>query len=70
MAGYVLTGLTIEHAIFFCHGIGANGKSTFINTLIGIMGNYASVAMMETFTASHGDRHPADLAALCGAASS
>jgi hypothetical protein len=25
--GYSLTGLTTEHALFFCYGTGANGKS-------------------------------------------
>src|SRR5207247_2192785 len=46
---------------------GANGKSTLINTLTGIMGDYSAVAQMETFTASNIDRHPTDLAMLRGA---
>lgn len=66
-AGYALTGLTIEHALFFCHGVGANGKGTFLNTLTGILGDYAKVAAMETFTATNGERHPTDLAMLRGA---
>jgi putative DNA primase/helicase len=35
MAGYCLTGLTAEHVLFFLYGTGANGKSVFINTLMG-----------------------------------
>jgi len=67
VAGYALTGVTSEHALFFAYGTGANGKSTLINTLIGIMGDYSAVAQMETFTASNIDRHPTDLAMLRGA---
>src|SRR4029078_6263552 len=33
MCGYALTGSTREHALFFCYGVGANGKSTFINAI-------------------------------------
>jgi len=67
VAGYALTGSTREHALFFAYGTGGNGKGVFLNTLTGIMGAYAAVASMETFTATHGDRHPADLAMLRGA---
>ena len=67
VAGYALTGNTEEHAMFFCYGTGANGKSTMLNTLAGIMGDYSAVASMETFTASQYDRHPTELAVLCGA---
>jgi putative DNA primase/helicase len=67
MAGYCLTGVTTEHVLFFCYGTGANGKSVFIKTLAGIWGDYAVTAPMETFVASHNDRHPTDLAGLHGA---
>ncbi len=43
-AGYCLTGITREHAMAFGYGTGANGKGTFLNTLTGIMGDYAAVA--------------------------
>ena len=66
VAGYSLTGITREHALFFGHGTGKNGKGTFINTLAGVMGSYAATAPMETFMAARGDRHPAELAMLCG----
>ena len=67
MAGYCLTGVTTEHALFFLYGTGANGKSVFVNTLTAIMGDYATVAAMDMFMATHGDRHPTDMAGLRGA---
>ena len=66
MAGYCMTGHTKEHVLFFLYGTGANGKSVFVNTLRGIWGDYASVAPMTTFMASHTDQHPTDLAMLRG----
>jgi putative DNA primase/helicase len=39
----------------------------FVHTLKGILGDYAVVAPMETFTEAHGDRHPTELAMLRGA---
>ena len=65
--GYSLTGDVSEHALLFGYGAGGNGKSVFVNTVTGIMGDYAAVAAMETFTASNGDKHPTDLAMLRGA---
>ena len=67
MAGYALTGDTSAHALFFLFGTGANGKSVFIDTLAGVLGDYHKTAPIETFTASSGDRHPTDLAGLRGA---
>jgi len=67
VAGYSLTGVTRDHALFFGFGTGANGKGTFLNTITELLGDYATVAVMETFTASNTDRHPTDLAMLRGA---
>ena len=67
VAGYSLTGITTEHALFFLYGKGANGKSVFVNTIAGILADYHKTAPIETFTAAHGDRHPTDLAMLRGA---
>jgi putative DNA primase/helicase len=67
MLGYALTGLTREHALFFLYGTGANGKSVFLNTAASVMGDYARIAPIETFTAAQSDRHPTDLAGLRGA---
>ena len=67
MTGYWLTGDTSEHALFFIHGPGGNGKSVFLNVIMGILADYAKAAAMDTFMASHGDRHPTELAMLAGA---
>jgi putative DNA primase/helicase len=65
--GYALTGLTIEHALFFAYGTGANGKSVFLSTVSGILADYHKTAAPETFTVSHSDRHLTELARLRGA---
>ena len=65
--GYMLTGVTVEHAMFFLYGLGANGKSKFIEAVSGVVGGYHTVAQIETFTESHNDRHPTELANLRGA---
>lgn len=67
LAGYALTGLTREHAFAFIYGPGGNGKSVFLSTLAGILDSYATTAPVETFIASHTERHPTDLASLRGA---
>jgi P4 family phage/plasmid primase-like protien len=67
MIGYALTGVTREHALFFLYGLGANGKSVFVNTLSGLMGDYARTAPIEAFIDSKNERHPTDLAGLQGA---
>lgn len=65
--GYCCTGHTGEHAFAFAYGTGANGKSTLINTIARVLGDYATVADMATFIASNAERHPTDLAKLHGA---
>jgi putative DNA primase/helicase len=67
MLGYSLTGDTKEHALFFLYGTGANGKSVLLSSVSGILGDYQTTAPIETFTESHGERHPTELAGLHGA---
>lgn len=67
VAGYCLTGLTSEHALFFIYGPGGNGKSVFLNILVHILGDYALSAPMDTFTSSKFSSHPTELAMLKGA---
>ena len=67
VVGYCLTGRTTEHVMFFVYGTGANGKSVFINTISGMMGDYAATAPMDTFLDSKVERHPTELAMLRGA---
>jgi putative DNA primase/helicase len=67
ICGYLLTGSTRDQVWFFLYGTGANGKSVFINTIAGVMGDYARTAPIETFTETMFDQHPTDLAGLQGA---
>jgi putative DNA primase/helicase len=67
VSGYALTGSTRELALFFLYGVGANGKTTFINAITGIVGDYHQTAPIETFVASQFEHHPTDLASLHGA---
>ncbi|HSZ00314.1 MAG TPA: phage/plasmid primase, P4 family [Terriglobales bacterium] len=62
--GYCLTGDTREHALFFCYGTGANGKSVFTSTLAGILGDYAKSTPVEVFTETRNEQHPCAVAAL------
>jgi putative DNA primase/helicase len=64
VGGYILTGLTREHALFFLYGTGDNGKTVFLKTLADILNEYHRVAAVETFTATDHESHPAELAWL------
>jgi P4 family phage/plasmid primase-like protien len=67
LCGYTLTGDTSEQALVFLYGTGANGKSVFLGTISGILGDYARCAPIETFTATRNENHPTDIAGLQGA---
>lgn len=62
--GYSLTGDLREQCIFFCWGGGANGKSTFLDILRQILGDYAANTPFSTFDLSRQSSIPNDLAAL------
>ncbi|HUX21788.1 MAG TPA: phage/plasmid primase, P4 family [Spirochaetia bacterium] len=66
-AGWALTGNTSEQAMFILHGNGANGKSTFLNVLLDLFGDYAIATPTETFMRRTGGPVSNDLAALRGA---
>ena len=66
--GYSLTGSCEEEVLFFLYGTGANGKSTFLNTIMALLGQYACQAEFSTFTTKrNGDAPRNDLARLHGA---
>lgn len=48
MAGYCMTASTQEQCVFFLFGKGSNGKSTFVDTLARMMGEYAANCQPET----------------------
>ncbi|WP_374989118.1 phage/plasmid primase, P4 family [Priestia megaterium] len=53
--GYSLTGVTKEQIMFFLFGNGRNGKSTFINVIQDILGDYARQTNSETFLKKKND---------------
>lgn len=65
--GYSLTGITREQVLFFLHGTGANGKSTFLEILRALVGDYATQADFATFLERRGDGPRNDVARLVGA---
>jgi putative DNA primase/helicase len=64
--GYSLTGRIDEHAVFFAHGRGANGKSTLFGVLTAALTPYAVVGSNDLLLAKHGEQHPVGLADLHG----
>ncbi|MBA7561289.1 hypothetical protein ES695_07260 [Candidatus Atribacteria bacterium 1244-E10-H5-B2] len=65
--GYSLTGNIGEQCLFILYGIGFNGKSTFINTIQEILGDYAISTPFDTFLSKIGSHIPNDLARMRGA---
>ena len=47
--GYSLTGATTEEVLFFVHGPGGSGKSTFLEAIKAVLGEYGKSADFETF---------------------
>lgn len=65
--GYSMTGLTSEKRLFFIYGDTDTGKTTFINSIFNVMGDYAAAVDFETFLRSRDQGGPRnDIAALKG----
>ena len=56
--GYSLTGDTRERCLFIPYGTGANGKSTFLETMRALFGDYGRQADMSTFMLKRSDAGP------------
>jgi putative DNA primase/helicase len=67
--GYSLTGITTEQVLFFAYGrSGNNGKSTLVNLIRDMLGDYGLHTPTETLLVKQYDNAiPADLARLDGA---
>ena len=65
--GCCLTGDMSAQSMFILYGNGANGKSTFINVVNKIMGDYATTTPTETFMQKKGEQASNDIARLKGA---
>lgn len=65
--GYSLTGETAEQCLFFLYGSGSNGKSTFLDLLRDVAGEYATMADFTSFLEKRGEGPRNDIARLYGA---
>lgn len=66
LLGYSLTGLTDEQLLAILYGSGSNGKTTLIEVLRALLGDYGQQAPAETFLERR-DTIPNDVARLRGA---
>ncbi len=65
--GYSLTGDTSERALMILHGKGRNGKSTLLEAIRGILGDYAIRTPTDTLLNKREGGIPNDVAQLKGA---
>ena len=66
VCGYALCGSVGEQKLFFLHGEGANGKTTFLETLMHVMGDYACRFAAGTLFSYSRAARPATLGELRG----
>ncbi|MFB7915390.1 phage/plasmid primase, P4 family [Streptomyces sp. NPDC056061] len=66
LLGYSITGDVGGQALVFLHGLGKNGKSVLLDTLVKLLGDYADAAPPGFLMAKPFDGHPTDLAELHG----
>lgn len=66
LAGYCLTGAIREHVLPICWGTGANGKSTLLDVLLALVGDYGHKAPSDLLLAARDDTHPTAMAGLHG----
>jgi len=65
-AGLALSGDISEQTMFILFGTGANGKTTFLNTIMYILGEYSTSTPTETFLKKTNDQNTNDIARLRG----
>jgi putative DNA primase/helicase len=66
VVGYALTGDVSEQILPFLYGPGANGKSTLVNVILEMTGDYGKQAAPDLLVVKQGT-HPTELADLFGA---
>jgi putative DNA primase/helicase len=66
-AGWAISGDISEQAMFILYGTGANGKSTFLNVIERLLGDYATSTYAETFMKRNNGTATNDIARLRGA---
>ena len=62
-----MTGEIRENVLFILHGDGANGKTTLIETITQILGDYAKPAAPDLLLRKRGESHPIGVADLMSA---
>jgi putative DNA primase/helicase len=67
VVGYSLTGSVRDQVMFFIVGAGANGKSTFINAILNVLGTLGKQADPRLLVRRRGEIHPTNIADLAGA---
>ena len=65
--GYSLTGMTSEQILFFLWGLGSNGKSTFVEAVRALFGDYGQQAPIDMFMSGNRGSARPELARLPGA---
>jgi len=68
--GYCLLGLTVEQCLLFFYGAGRNGKSTLVDLIVDVLGDYAVSLSIDSFAGDSrkgGGEATPDLARLPGA---
>jgi putative DNA primase/helicase len=66
VVGYCLTGDVGEQCLWFFHGGGQNGKSTFLGTVLEMLGDYGMQAVSDLLMVKHNESHPTERADLFG----
>lgn len=67
LAGYCLTGDTSDQVFVILHGSGANGKTTFVETLLGALGDLGQRIPTDTLLRRRNEGIPSDVARMRGA---
>lgn len=66
IAGLCLTGAITQQELFIFWGGGANGKNVFLDTIMGLLGDYAGAAPDSLLVVRTHDEHPTEIADLLG----
>jgi len=65
LAGYSASGTVTHHVLPFLHGAGRNGKTVFLETMQGVLGDYAAGAP-NAFLMDGQQQHETEIARLSG----
>ncbi|MFB4276059.1 phage/plasmid primase, P4 family [Nonomuraea sp. MTCD27] len=66
LIGYSATGSVAKHVLPFCVGSGGNGKGVFLESLVAVLGDYATTAPSGFLMAKASIQHETEIARLAG----